>query len=57
MFSKLSISTRLMLFVPLLLVPLAIVMIVGLTQLRGNLMSDREQAVRELVEIGERHRR
>ena len=39
-----------MLFVPLLLVPLAIVMAVGLTELRSNLMSEREQAVKELVD-------
>jgi len=48
--SRLSIVNKLFLFVPLLLVPLIIVVVVGLVQLRGNLTADREDAVKGQVQ-------
>ena len=50
MLSRLSIANRLILFVPLLLIPLIIVVVVGLVQLHGSLIADREDTVKNLVQ-------
>jgi len=50
MLGKLSISRKLILFVPVLLGALLVISVVSLVQLRGSLMSDRRDEVRGQVE-------
>jgi methyl-accepting chemotaxis protein len=51
MFSRFSISGRLFLFVPLLVIALAAVILLSLLQLRQIMMADREETVRHLVQV------
>jgi len=51
MFSTLSISNRLLMFIPLLVAALVIMVWGGLVEMRQSLMSDREDAVRNLVQV------
>ena len=53
MFLNLSISNRLLLFVPLLVVALIVTVWVGLVEMRHSLMSDREDQVRNLVQVAQ----
>src|ERR1700679_348850 len=51
MLKRLSISLRLMLFMPMLVVTLAVTMWFGLSELRQNLMNDRRDETRQLVQV------
>jgi methyl-accepting chemotaxis protein len=51
MFSGISISGRLLMFVPLLVVALVVTVWVGLVEMRHSLMTDREDSVRNLVQV------
>jgi methyl-accepting chemotaxis protein len=53
MLQRLSISHRLMLFIPVLLGSLAAVVGVGLTELRQSLVDDRKEAIKQLVQIAD----
>jgi methyl-accepting chemotaxis protein len=52
MLKRLSISRRLLLFIPVLLVSLAGVVWFGLTELRSSLLEDRKEAIKQLVQVG-----
>ena len=52
MLKRLSISRRLLLFIPVLLVSLAGVIWFGLTELRSSLLGDRKEAIKQLVQVG-----
>jgi methyl-accepting chemotaxis protein len=52
MLQKLSISHRLMLFIPVLLVSLAATIWFGLTELRHSLIEDRKESIKQLVQLG-----
>jgi methyl-accepting chemotaxis protein len=51
MLRRLSIANRLMLFVPVLLIALTIVVGFGLTVLKGRLMEDRKEQLRQVVGV------
>ena len=51
MFSGISISRRLFLFLPLLAIALAVTVWFGLVEMRRSLISDREDSVRNLVQV------
>ena len=53
MFSKYSISNRLLMFVPILIVALVATVWIGLVEIRHALMGDREDAVRNLVQVSQ----
>ncbi|HLJ01184.1 MAG TPA: methyl-accepting chemotaxis protein [Bradyrhizobium sp.] len=50
--TRLSISRRLMLFIPVLMVSLAIVIWFGLSELKSGLLQDRKESVKQLVQVG-----
>jgi methyl-accepting chemotaxis protein len=52
MLARFSISNRLLFFVPMLVVLLGVTIWGSLVQLRDSLMSDHEQAVQDIVQIG-----
>ena len=52
MFYGISISKRLFLFLPLLTAALAVTVWFGLIEMRHSLMTDREDAVRNMVQVG-----
>src|ERR1700735_3467347 len=51
MLKRLSISHRLMLFIPVLLVSLAVTIWFGLSELRQSLIEDRKEAIKQMVQI------
>jgi methyl-accepting chemotaxis protein len=51
MLKRLSISRRLWLFIPVLLVSLAVVIWFGLTELQCSLLNDRKEAIKQLVHV------
>jgi methyl-accepting chemotaxis protein len=51
MLKRLSISRRLWLFIPVLLVSLAVVIWFGLTELRSSLLNDRKESIKQLVQV------
>ena len=52
MLKRLSISRRLWLFIPVLLVSLVVVVRFGLTELRSSLLEDRKEAIKQLIQVG-----
>jgi methyl-accepting chemotaxis protein len=50
---RLSISRRLLLFIPLLLVSLAVAIWFGLTELKSSLLDDRKEAIKQLVQLAD----
>jgi methyl-accepting chemotaxis protein len=52
MLKRLSISRRLMLFIPVLMVSLAVVIWFGLSELKSSLLGDRKDAIKQLVQVG-----
>ncbi|MDR3438448.1 methyl-accepting chemotaxis protein [Telmatospirillum sp.] len=51
MMTRMAISRRLMLFLPLLMVALAVTVWFGLSGLRDSLLSDRREEIRDLVQV------
>jgi len=51
MLKRLSISSRLLLFIPLLLVSLGITIWFGLSEIRSSLLEDRKDQIKQLVQI------
>jgi methyl-accepting chemotaxis protein len=51
MLKRLSISSRLLLFIPLLLVSLCITIWFGLSEIRSSLLEDRKDQIKQLVQI------
>ena len=51
MLKRLSISRRLSLFLPVLLVSLVVVVWFGLTDLRSSLLQDRKEAIKQLIQV------
>jgi methyl-accepting chemotaxis protein len=51
MLKRLSISTRLLLFIPVMMASLAIMIWFGLTELRYSLMEGRKEAIKQLVQV------
>jgi methyl-accepting chemotaxis protein len=52
MLKRLSISRRLLLFIPVLFVSLLVVVWFGLSELRASLLHDRKEEIKQLVQIG-----
>jgi len=53
MLKRMSISSRLMLFIPVLLAGLCVIVFFSLAQLRQSLIDDRKEAVKDLVQVAE----
>ncbi len=51
MLKRLSISNRLLLFIPVLLVSLAVTIWFGLSEIRSNLLEDRKDMIKQLVQV------